>query len=152
MELERHHMGSQSEEARQKQMEAKQNWINRETKRIEAEVKKLTEMHENIKTQKEKLGVACEEIKKLRTELVHEGESMDKEKSHVLSPESLEGVRNREIQELCLRRVTASKRMAGASKDASTDEIASWSAQADRNRVGDLWKKKEKNPRGGREG
>ena len=56
-------------------------------------------MQENIKTRREALRVACEEIKKLRTDTVHEGESMDKTKSHVLYPESLEEFRNLESQE-----------------------------------------------------
>ena len=109
-----------------KHIESRQNWINRRTKRIDAEVEKLTEMQENIKTRKETLRVAYEELMKLRTDLAQEGESMDKNKSHVLSLESLEEVRNLEQEELCLKRV------AGASKDATTKETASWSLEADR--------------------
>ena len=76
-----------------KQTEAKQHWINTETKRIETMVEKL-EMQENIKIRKEALRVALEENEKLRTDLAQEGESVDKNKSHVLSPEYLEEVRN----------------------------------------------------------
>ena len=100
----------------------------------------MTEMQENIKTRKGTLRVAYEEIKKLRKDLAQE----DKNKSHVLSRESLEEGRNLKLQELCL---TASKRMAGASDggDCHLD------CRSRSNRVGDLLKK-EKNPRGGREG
>ena len=60
-------------------------------------------MQVKIKTRREALRVAFEEIKKLRTDLVQEGDSMDKNKSHVLSPESLEEVTNldRIVQETC---------------------------------------------------
>ena len=113
-----------------KVIEAKQNWINRETKGIEAEVEKLAEMQETNKARKETLRVAYEEIKKLRTDLVQDGESMDKDKSHVLCPESLEEVRDLELHELCLRWATAPTRMAGASRDATTEDIASWFREA----------------------
>ena len=76
-ELERHQKKLDGPKNTTKQIEAKQNWITRETKRIEAEVEKLTEMQENIKTRKT-LRVAYEEIMKLRTDLAQEGESMDK--------------------------------------------------------------------------
>ena len=65
-------------ESTAKQMEAKQYWINRETKRVESEVDNLVEMQDNIKTLKEALRVAHEETKKLRTDLAQEGESVDK--------------------------------------------------------------------------
>ena len=57
-----------------KHIEAKQNWINRESKRIEAESAKLAERQENFRVRKETLSVACEEIKILREELLREGE------------------------------------------------------------------------------
>ena len=60
-----------------KQTEAKQHWINTETKRMETVVEKL-EMQENIKIRKEALKVALEENEKLRTDLVQECESVDK--------------------------------------------------------------------------
>ena len=89
-------------------------------------------MQENIEARKETLRVAYEEIKKLRADLLLEGESMDKNKTRVLSPKSVEEVRHFELQELCLRGATASKCMVGASRDATTEEIASWSLEADR--------------------
>ena len=46
---------------------------------------KVTEMQENIWARQETLRVAYEKIKKLRADLVQEGESMDKNRSHVLS-------------------------------------------------------------------
>ena len=49
-------------------------------------------------------------------------------------------MRNLELQESCLRRATASKRMAGASRDAATETESRWRVP-----------EKEKNPRGGRE-
>ena len=116
------------------------NWINRETKRIETEVEKLVEMQENVKTRKEALRVAYGEIIKLRTDLAHKSESMDTNKSHVLSSERLEQVRNLELQEPYLRRAAASKRMAGAMRDATTEVIASWSVEASgTNCESDLW-------------
>ena len=75
---------------------------------------------------------------------------MHKNKSYVLSPECLEEARNLELQELCLRRATACKRMAGASNDATTEEIGSCSAEADRNAM--EISEEEKNPRSACEG
>ena len=72
---------------------------------------------------------------------------MDKNESHVLSLESLEEVIHLESEELCLRRAAAMKRLAGAAKDATTEEIG-WNVEADR-----IAKEiSEKNPRGDREG
>ena len=48
---------------------------------------------------------------------------MDKNRSHVLSPESLEEVRNLELQDPHLRSATASKRMAVASEDATDCQL-----------------------------
>ena len=98
---------------------------------------------------KETLRVAYEEIKKLRADMVQEGESMDKNRSHVLFPESLEEVRNLELQAVCFRKATASKRMAGASGDATTEEIA-WLWKRTRSRWISL--KNEESRRGGRQG
>ena len=101
----------------------------RETIRIETEVENLVEILQvNIKTWREAL-------------IVQEGDSMDKNKSHVLSPESLaQEVTNFQTQELCLTRAAAVKRMAGASKrrDARSD---SWLEFGDGpNRSGDMLK------------
>ena len=49
-----------------------------------------------------------------------------------MSPESTEVIRNLEQQELNLRRGAAAKRLAGWTKDGSTEEIASWSVEAER--------------------
>ena len=65
-----------------KHIEAKQNWINRESKRLEAESARLTELQESLRVRKETLKVAYEEIKILREDLLREGETMDKNKSH----------------------------------------------------------------------
>ena len=55
-----------------KHIEAKQNWINRETKRLEAESARLTELQESLRVRKETLKVAYEEIKILREDLLRE--------------------------------------------------------------------------------
>ena len=70
-----------------KHIEAKQKWINRESKRLEAESARQTELQESLRVRKETLKVAYEEIKILREDLLKEGETMDKNKSHFLSPE-----------------------------------------------------------------
>ena len=57
---------------------------------------------------------------------------MERNRRHVMSPESLEEVRNLEIQKICLRRATASKPMAGATRDATTEDIARWFVEAER--------------------
>ena len=75
-----------------KHIEAKQNWINRESKRFEAQTVRLTELQKSLRARKETLKVAYEEIKILREDLVREGESMDKNKSHFLSPEDTEEI------------------------------------------------------------
>ena len=81
-----------------KHIEAKQNWINRESKRLEAESARLTELQESLRVRKETLKVANEEIKVLREDLLREGETMDKNKSHFLSPEDTEEIRRLEQQ------------------------------------------------------
>ena len=70
--------------------------------------------------------MAYEEIKILREDLLREGESMDKNKSHFLSPEDTEEIRILEQQELAFWRGSASKRLAGWTRDGSSEEIAGW--------------------------
>ena len=96
-----------------KHIEAKQNWINRASKRLEAETVRLTELQESLGARKETLKVAYGEIKIPREDLLREGESMDKNKSHFLSPEDTEEIRRLEQQELAFWRGSASKRLAG---------------------------------------
>ena len=98
-ELKRHQKNLIGPKNTAKHVEAKQNWINRETKRVEAESVKFVEKQESVRVRKETLRVAYEEAKKLRTDLLREGELMDNNRSYVLSPESLEKVRNLEQQE-----------------------------------------------------
>ena len=95
-----------------KHIEAKQNWINRESKRLEAETARLTELQESLRVGKEALKVAYEELKILREDLLREGESMDKNKSHFLSLENTKEIRRLEQQELAFWRGSASKRLA----------------------------------------
>ena len=83
-----------------KHIEAKQNCINRESKRVESESAKLAEWQESLRARKETLRVAFEEIKILRDDLLREGESMDKNKSHFMSPENTEESRILEQREL----------------------------------------------------
>ena len=116
-------------------IEAKQNRINKECKHVETESAKVAEMLESIRVRKETLRVAYEEIKKLRADLLREDESMDKNRSHVLS----------EQQDLCLRRATASKRLAGWTKDCQL-------VCGRGTRSGRIRRQHEKNPRGGRDG
>ena len=106
-----------------KHIESKQNWINKESKRLEAETARLTELQESLRARKETLKVAYEEI---REDLLREGESMDKNKSHFLSPEDTEEIRILEQQELAFWRGLASKRLAGWTRDGSKEEIAGW--------------------------
>ena len=49
-----------------KHIEAKQNWINRESKHLKAETARLTELQESLRVRKETLKVAYKEIKILR--------------------------------------------------------------------------------------
>ena len=78
------------------------------------------------------MRVAYEEIKILREDLLREGESMDKNKSHIMSLENMEEIRVLEQQELAVWRGSASKRLAGWTRDGSTEEIASWMLGAQR--------------------
>ena len=57
---------------------------------------------------------------------------MDKNKSHIMSPENTEEVRILEQQELKLKRGAAAKRVARWTREGSTEEIASWSVEAER--------------------
>ena len=68
-ELERHQKKLNGPKNTAKHTEAKKNWINRESKSIEAESAKLAEMQENLRVRKETLSVAYEEIKILRADL-----------------------------------------------------------------------------------
>ena len=115
-----------------KHIEAKQNWINRESKRLEAETAGLAERQESLRVRKETLKVAYEEIKILREDLLREGETMDKNKSHFFSPEDTEEIRRLEQQELAFWRGSASKRLAGWTRDGSAEEIAGWMMEAQR--------------------
>ena len=98
----------------------------------ESESPKLAEMQENLRVRKETLRVAFEEINILREDLLREGESMDKNMSHVMSPESTEEIRTLEQQELAFWRGSASKRLAGWTRDGSVEEIAGWVLEAQR--------------------
>ena len=93
-----------------------------ESKRLEAESARLTELQESLRVRKETLKVAYEEIKILREDLLREGETMDKNKSHFLSPEDTEEIRRLEQQELAFWRGSASKRLAGWTRDGSTED------------------------------
>ena len=116
-----------------KHIEAKQNWINRESKRLEAETARLAELQESLRVRKETLKVAYEEIKILREDLLREGETMDKNKSYFLSLENTEEIRRLEQQELAFwRGSSASKRLAGWTRDGSAEEIAGWTMEAQR--------------------
>ena len=91
--LEKHQRKLNGPKNTAKHIEAKQNWINRESKRIESESAKLAEWQESLRERKETLRVAYEEIKILQEDLLREGESMDKNKSHFMSPENTEEIR-----------------------------------------------------------
>ena len=106
-----------------KHIKAKQNWTNRESKRLEAETARLTELQESLRVRKETLKVAYEEVKILREDLLREGETMDKNKSHFLSPEDTEEIRSLEQQELAFWRGSTSKRLACWTRDCSSEEI-----------------------------
>ena len=103
-ELEKLHMKLNGPKKTAKHIEAKQNWINRESKRLEAETARLTELQESLRVRKETLKVANEKIKILREDLLREGEPMDKNKRHFLSPEDTEEIRRLEQQELAFWR------------------------------------------------
>ena len=72
------------------------------------------------------------EVKILRDDLLREGESMDKNKSHFMSPENTEEIRILEQQELAFWRGSASKRLAGWTRDGSAEEIVGWMMAAQR--------------------
>ena len=97
-----------------------------------SETARLTELQESLRVRKETLKVAYEEIKILREDLLKEGETMDKNKSHFLSPEDTEEIRRLEQQEVAFWRGSASKRLAGWTRDGSTEEIAGWMMEAQR--------------------
>ena len=115
-----------------KHIEAKQNWINRESKRLESESAKLAEWQESLRVRKETLRVACEEIKILREDLLREGESMDKNKSHFMSLKNAEEIRILEQQEPAFWRGWASTRLAGWTRDGSAEELSGWMMEAQR--------------------
>ena len=92
----------------EKELEKLQKKLNdpkKTAKHIEAS---LTEMQESLRVRKETLEVAYEEIKVLREDLLREGESMDKNKSHFLFPQDTEEIRR--LEEQAFWRGSASKR------------------------------------------
>ena len=89
-----------------KHIEAKEKWINRESKLLEAETARLAKLQESLTVRKETLKVAYEEIKILS---LREGET----------PEDTEEIRRLEQQELAFWRGSASKRLAGWTRDGS---------------------------------
>ena len=99
---------------------------------LEAETARLTGLQESLRVRKQTLKVAYEEIKILREDLLGEGESMDKNKSHFFSPEDTEEIRRLEQQELAFWRGSASKRLTGWTRDGSAEEIAGWMMEAQR--------------------
>ena len=99
---------------------------------------------------RETLSVAYQEIKTLREDLLRERESMDKSRSHILSPESTEEIRHLEEQELNFWRGTASKRLAGWTRDGSSEENSSWTQEAQRHSK-EVEAKLRKNQTGDRE-
>ena len=82
--------------------------------------------------------MAFEEIKILREDMLRERESMDKNKSHIMSPENTEEIPILEQQELAFWRGSASKRLlgflrlAGWTRDGSVEELASWMLELQR--------------------
>ena len=129
-------MGRRRESQREREREKEKQrlvWATTSlSKRLEAETVRLTELQESLRARKEILKVAYEEIKILREDLLREGESMDKHKSHFLSPEDTEEIRILEQQELASWRGSASKRLAGWTRDGSSEEIAGWMMEAQR--------------------
>ena len=81
----------------------------------QSESAKLAEWQESLRVRKETLRVAYEEIKILREDLLREGKSMDKHKSHFMSPEKNSNPRATRID--CL---------------GSAEEIAGWMMEAQR--------------------
>ena len=98
-ELEKLHRKLSGPKKTAKHIEAKQNWINRESKRLESESAKLAEWQESVRVRKETLRVAYEGIKILREDLLREGKSVDKNKSRFMSPENTEETRILQQQE-----------------------------------------------------
>ena len=92
-ELEKLHRKLNGPKTTAKHIEAKQNWIKRESKRLESESAKLAEWQESLRVRKETLRVAYEGIKFLREDLLRDGKSMDKHKSHFMSPEKNSNLR-----------------------------------------------------------
>ena len=68
---------------------------------------------------------------------------MDKNKSHFMSPENTEEIRILEQQELAFWRRSASKRLAGWTRDGSAEEIAGWMLEAQRLKRGVEAKKRK---------
>ena len=115
-----------------KHIDAKQNWINSESESLESDSAKSGGWQESLSVRKETLRVACEEIKILREDLLREGESMDKNKSHFMSPENTEEIRILEQHELAFWRGSVSKRLSGWTRDGSAEEIAGWMMEVQR--------------------
>ena len=129
-ELERHQKKLNGPKNTAKHIEAKQTWINRETKRIESEVEKLAEMQEDIKARKENTERSVRGNRETPSGSGAGGRIDGQEQESCLV--SGESVRNLELQDNACEGKSASKRMAGASRDATTEEIGSWFVEADR--------------------
>ena len=130
-ELERHQKKPNGPKSTAKDIEAKQNWINRGSKRIETESAKLGEMQENLRVRKN-LQSCLRGDQDSPRRLVARGRIDGQNRSHNMSPESTEENRNLEQQDLNLSRGSASRRLAAWTRDGSTEEIASWTVEAQR--------------------
>ena len=108
-----------------KHIEAKQNWINMESKRIEAESATLVEMQENLRARKETFECCLRGKQDSPSRPVARGR-IDRKKTGATS--CLQRARRKfgisNNKELNLWRGTASKRLAGWTRDGSTEEIA----------------------------
>ena len=114
-----------------KHIEAKQNWINRESKRIESA--KLAEMQENLRVRIRNLESCLRGDQDSPRRPVARGriDGQKLEPDHV-SREHGGNSESRTTGAELAREGTASKRLAGWTRDGSMEEIASWSAAAER--------------------
>ena len=116
-----------------KHIEAKQNWINRESKRFESESSKLAEWQESLRVRKETLRVAFEEINILWGDLLGEGESMDKKQE----PLHVSGRTRKKFESPSNKKWLSGgdrlqKKIAGWTRGGSSEEIAGWMLEAQR--------------------
>ena len=118
-----------------RKIDQKQGWIEREKKRVDAEIKEIAEKQKALEERQKQLQVAVEELIKLKTELATEGPEEEGLEGDVemldITPEQVAELRKMEEKELGIRRNIGRKRKPEDQAEASAEEMGQWAEEAE---------------------